>query len=329
MIWLWFAISAVLIVAAATQLARYGDAIALRTRLGGMLVGSLLLAGATSLPELLTTLNSLGQGIPNLAAGDIFGSCMFNVLLLGVLDIIHYRSRILRRVAMRHALTAGLATLLLGMAIFFILADIQVQILWVGLDSLLILGMYIFGVWVIRSTSRMTQAPEATLPVDPRVPGLLQASIGFASSAAALVIVAPWLVSSAGEIAHVTGLGTGFVGAVFVAITTSLPEVVTVTAAARYGAYDLAVGNLFGSNVFNMFALSSTDFWYLPGRYLGRIDPAFALVGLLAMLLTNMGLIGNLARLERRLLFVEVDAMLLIIGYCAGLWLLYSLGIGA
>ena len=62
MIWLQFVASAVVIVAAATQLAKYGDVIALRTRLGGMFVGTLLLAGATSLPELLTSINAVRPG---------------------------------------------------------------------------------------------------------------------------------------------------------------------------------------------------------------------------------------------------------------------------
>jgi len=328
MIWVQFLASAALLVGASIFLARYGDVIALRTRLGGLLIGTVLLAGATSLPELLTTINSLNQDVPNLAAGNMFGSCMFNIFLLGVLDIIFWRARVLRRVAMKHALTAALAVMLTGLAVFFILTPIDVQIGWVGLDSLVLIAMYFFGLWVIRSSglsSRAAEAPE----IPPKTPSLLHAGIGFAVAVGVLILVSPWMVRSSAEIATITGLGTGFVGALLVAIATSLPEVVTVIAAARIGAHDLAVGNLFGSNVFNMFALGLTDLFYTRGRFLGRIDPDFAVVGMMALLLTALGLIGNLARLERKLLFVEVDALLLILGYGAGMWLLYSLGIGA
>ncbi len=76
-----------------------------------------------------------------------------------------------------------------------------------------------------------------------------------------------------------------------------------------------------------MFALGLTDVFYLPGRFLGIIDPAFLLVGMLGLLMTGLGLIGNLARLERRVLFIEVDALALMTMYFAGLWLLYSRGI--
>jgi cation:H+ antiporter len=112
------------------------------------------------------------------------------------------------------------------------------------------------------------------------------------------------------------------------AFVTSLPELVTTIAAIRLGAYDLAVGNLFGSNLFNMFTLGVSDIFFTSGRFLGAIDPNLALAGLLGLLLTSLGLIGNLARVERRLIFVELDAFLIIVGYLAGMVFLYLRGIG-
>ncbi len=328
MTWLIFVGSSALVVLAATQLARYGDAIAVRTRLGGMFIGTLLLAGATSLPEVLTTISSLNQGVPNLAAGNLFGSNMFNMFLLASLDLLHRQARILRLVAMKHALTASLATLLAGLAIFFMLADVRWQFGWVGFDSLLIMGTYVAGVRLIQTSNPSSDVISEPIAEDAEVPGLRQAIIGFAVAAGVLVVVTPWLVRSSKDIAEITGLSTGFVGIALVGVVTSLPELVTMMAAVRLGAYDLAVGNLFGSNMFNMFALGLTDLFYLPGRFLAAIDPAFALTGLLGLLLTSLGLIGNLARVERRLLFVEADALVIMLGYGAGVWLLYSRGIG-
>jgi|GEM_PF-3462410 len=77
-----------------------------------------------------------------------------------------------------------------------------------------------------------------------------------------------------------------------------------------------------------MFALEVVDFFYTPGWFLGIIDPAFALAGLLGIVLILVALIGNLARLERRVLFIELDALFLIVVYVAGMYLLYSGGIG-
>ena len=97
--------------------------------------------------------------------------------------------------------------------------------------------------------------------------------MGFSLAAVGLVVVTPMMVSASTEIAEITGLGTTFIGTTLVAIVTSLPELVTTIAAVRIGADDMAIGNLFGSNLFNMFALGLTDVFYLPGRFLGVIDP--------------------------------------------------------
>jgi len=328
MVWLIFAGSSALLVLAAMQLAKFGDAIAVRTKLGGMFVGTLLMAGATSLPELLTGISSLRQGVPDLAAGNLLGSNMFNMFMLALLDLLFRQERILRRVATRHALTASLATLLIGMTAFFTLANIDTRIGWVGVDSLLLLATYVAGVRLIQSGNRGSggeAVPEEELE---GVPTLVRALIGFGLAAGVLIVVTPWLVSSSKEIAEITGLSAGFVGTALVALVTSLPELATTIAAVRIGAFDLAIGNLFGSNAFNVVALSLTDFFYLPGRFLGVVDPSFALVALLGLILTCLALIGNLARVERRLFFIEIDALIILLVYLGGMWFVYARGIG-
>ncbi len=328
MIWLRFGLSALFVVLAAVQLAKYGDVIALRTRLGGLFIGTILLATATSLPELLTAINSIQAGAPSLSGGDFFGSSMFNMLMLAILDLLHQQKRLLRQVAMQHALTAGLAILLMGIAIFAVLANVDVRIGWVGLDSLVLIGIYLYGMGLLNRNGRHLgggEPDEADLPEG--TPSLRTALIGFGLGTVVLVIVTPVLVRSSLGIAEITGLGVGFVGAAMVAVITSLPEAVTTIAAARMGAYNLAVGNLFGSNAFNMFALGIADFFYLDGRFLGVINPALMLAGIMGLLLTSMALIGNLAREERRLFFIEVDALVILIGYIVGMWVLYHQGI--
>lgn len=328
MTWLIFFACALIVVVSASRLAAYGDVIALRTGIGRLFIGTLLLATATSLPELLTAVNAIDQGEPNLTAGDIFGSGMFNMLLLAVLDLLHQQKRILRRVATVHALSGGLAVLLTGMAVFYILADIDWRIGWMGLDSLSLVLIYIFGMRLInRSSSREAGHEETEEEIPPGTPRLRTAVIGFAIATLILLVTTPWLVRSAVGIAEITGVSTGFIGIALVAIVTSLPEATSTLAATRLGAYDLAIGNLFGSNLFNIFALGLIDSFYTEGRLLGVIDPTLALAGLMALLLTTLGLIGNLAREERRILFMEVDALLILIGYGAGIWLLYARGV--
>lgn len=330
MIWLTFFVSAAVIVLAAIKLAEYGDAIGYRTGLGSMFIGTLLVASATSLPELLTAINSIQQDVVDLAAGGMLGSNMFNMFLLGVLSLLFFRQRVLRRVAMKHTLSGSVAVFVIGLATFFILARIGLRIGWVGLDSLLVAGTGVAGMWLIWANAPGTPgAPSAPTPEEEEgIPSLRRAFVGFVLAAVVLVLASPHLVRSSAAIADATGLSAGFIGTLALATITSLPELVTIIAAVRLGAHDLAVGNLFGSNIFNMFALGLTDLFYTRGTLLSAISPDLALVGLLGLLLTGVGLIGNQARLDRLVWAVELDGILLVVGYLVGLWFLYLQGIG-
>jgi cation:H+ antiporter len=326
MVWIQFIFSAVVIVIAANLLAKYGDVIALRTRMGGMFVGVILLAGATSLPEVLTTISAVQQGVPNLAAGNLLGSNMFNMFLLAILDLVHRKERLLRKAALKHALSGSLAVLMIGMVVFFIMANIKGSIGWVGLDSLAIIAVYVIAIRLIQTNASHGGRSAESYEIPEGTPSLSRGLLGFLVAAGILIIITPVMVRASTGIAEITGLGTTFIGVTLVALVTSLPELVTTIAAARMGADDMAIGNLFGSNLFNMFALGLTDFFYVQGRFLGVVDPAFLLVGMLGLIMTSMALIGNLARLERRIWFIEIDSLALILVYLGGLWLLYSRG---
>lgn len=327
MIWLEFFGSTVLIVIAARFLARYGDVISVRTGLGGVFIGTLLMAGATSLPELLTAVNAINQDAPSLTVGNIFGSSMFNMFLLAVVDLLFYRVHILRRVTINHAVSASLAVLIHAAAVFFILAEVDLSLGWVGIDSLVLIGVYIVGTRILVGNGDDSDAEEAE-EIPEETPSLRHALIGFAAAALALLLLTPILVSSSIAIAEETGLGTGFVGVALVGIVTSLPEVMTTISAARIGAYDLAIGNLFGSNLFNVFALGLVDFFFTDGRFLAEVSPAMTIAGMLALVMTTLALLGNLARnLTRggtRRLLTEIDALLIAILYVLGMLLLYD-----
>ncbi len=327
MAWVQFALSAAVIAFVAFKMTQYANVIAVRTRLGGMFVGTILLAAGTSAPEIITNASSVRLGVPNLAAGDLFGSCMFNMLILALLSVVCTRTRILRQVSTSHALTASLATLLTGMAALFVLARIPWRIGWLGLDSLSMILVYGGGIWLIRQENRRSGAPVG-IELDVPGIGLKHASLGFVVSLAVLVAASPWLVRAAKEIALITGLGTGLVGVTLFAFVTSLPEIVAVLVAVRLGAYDMAVGNLFGSNVFNMLAMGITDGFYTQGLFFSDIDANFALAGLIVLVLINLALVGNLARPEQKLWFVEPDALLIILTFVGGLLLLYHRGVG-
>ncbi len=336
MIWITFVVAAAIMVYAAIRLARASDVVAIRTDLGRMFVGTMLLALATSLPELLTMTSAIQEEAESLAVGSLFGSCMFNMALLAILDIAHRDAHVLRRVALTHAVGASLATLIIAAAVLFIQVDIDLSVGWVGVDSLTLVAIYLGGAWLIRSGTAETATRAAMIRTGPAseeslagLPSLKRASLEFAIAVVVLVLVTPTMVRSAIEIAEVTGLSQGFVGAALVAIITSLPEGVTTFAAARMRSFDMAVGNLFGSNLFNVFALGLIDVFYLRGRFLGAVDPVMATAGLLALVLAALAMVGNVARIERKVAGVEIDAMLILLVYGLGMWLLYSRGLVA
>ena len=131
------------------------------------------------------------------------------------------------------------------------------------------------------------------------------------------------LAKSAKDIADQSGVSTTFVGTSLVAVVTTLPELVTSLAAVRLGAFDLAVGNLFGSNAFNMAAFLFTDLAYAGGPLLGAIDSTHALTALWGILMMNVGLMGIVYRVEKRYWLIEPDSLVMILGYLLGLWLLF------
>lgn len=291
-----------------------------------MFIGLVLMAGATSLPELLTTINAFQQGIPDLAAGNLFGSNMFNMLLIGLIDVFFFRMRVLRFVANRHALSGSMAALMVGLAVFFVAGDIDIKIGWVGLDSIILMGTYI-GALVIIQKSSISPMEHAADVIDEGVPTLRRSIIGFSLATLALIMAMPYLVTSSNEIAEITGLTTGFIGTALVAFVTSLPELVATIAAIRIGTYDLAIGNLFGSNMFNMFALGFSDFFLTSGRFINVIAPEFLLVGLVSLLLTLIAVVGNQSQFKRKFLFIEIDALFLIVVYFLGMFLIYQRGV--
>jgi cation:H+ antiporter len=260
---------------------------------------------------------------------------MANMLILGVIDLMHRQKRVWQQAAFEQALSAGLGIFLTGLAAFFVLYGSDVKHGGLGLGSMLLLLLYIFGMrlvfrqerskWRQREQAKVAegQAVEETTPTNKRE-GLRRASIGFAVATLGLLVAAPFLAGSANAIAEQSGISTTFIGTALLGITTSLPELVTAIAAIRLGAFDLAVGNLFGSNAFNMAAFFFVDVAYRNGPLFNAVSDAHAMTALWSILLMSIGLMGIIYRVEERYMLIEPDSFLIILGYCLGLWLLFQ-----
>ena len=308
------------LVAAGTVLARSGDQIAARTRLGGVWVGSVFLAFATSLPELTTDVAAVRMGAPNLAAGDLFGRSMANMLILALINLLPAGAGIFRKAVLDHALYATLAILLTAVAALAILLRPSVTLLGLGPGSIAIIVVYLAGSRAIFRHSVLAQKAGTTAEMGgDGAHALRRAAIMFLAGAAVILVAAPAFARAAQELAVVTGVGDTVVGTWLVGFATSLPELVTSLAAVRLGAVDLAVGNLFGSNAFNMLIIPLLDL-ALGGRpFLGVISPVNAVSGIAAIALMAVAIAALVYRAEARFRLLEPSSAIIIVGYVLGL----------
>jgi cation:H+ antiporter len=176
-----FLATGIVVVFAATALARYADAIAESTRLGRLWIGAVLLAGATSLPELMTDISAVRLGATDLAVGDLFGSSMANMLILAVIDLMPPRRQVLQQATLDHALAASVAICLNAVAAVLVLVRPESSFLWVGPGSLLLLLAYVVGTRVVyRHALRQgaAQTPPAATETATQLPSLRRAVLG-------------------------------------------------------------------------------------------------------------------------------------------------------
>src|SRR4030067_200476 len=236
-----FIICTSVIVYAGTRLSKYGDIIAEKTGLGKTWIGVILMASVTSLPELVTGISSVTYaGVPDIAVGDVIGSCVFNMSFIAMRLVYFYEKK----------------------QISLFIQDMAAELKYKGIST-------------------------------------KTAILNFCVNAVFVVIAAIFLPKIGEGIAESTGLGQTFVGNIFIAISTSLPELVVCIAAVKIDAVDFAIGNLFGSNVFNIFILAIDDFLFTKGPLLSFVNQNHIISAVSAIAMTTTAIIGLTYRAER------------------------------
>jgi cation:H+ antiporter len=327
-LWIGFIVCSALIVYSGYKLSRYGDIIAEKTGMGRTWIGVVLMASVTSLPELVTGLSSVTfAGVPDIAVGDVLGSCVFNMLILAVLDGLYRPMPLSTKAHYGHVLSAGFGILLLSVvAASLFLRDRLSPFGWIGLYSLLCMLIYFTAermVYNYEKRQRAAYIRETAEQLKYADIPLKTAVIRYAANALVVVMSAVFLPRIGEGIAAATGLGQSFVGNVMIAVSTSLPEVVVCVAALKIDAVDLAIGNLFGSNVFNIFILALDDFFFLQGPLLSFASSAHIISALSAIAMTTVAVIGLTYRAEKKRLPMAWDSMGIVLMYMANIMLLY------
>ncbi|HUF04487.1 MAG TPA: hypothetical protein VMM38_09965 [Aridibacter sp.] len=330
MVWFEFIVCTLVILAAGTQLSKYGDIIAEKTGLGRTWIGVVLLASVTSLPELITGASSvLVFDLPEIAVGDILGSCMFNILIIAVLDFSSPRRAPISSSAHQgQVLTAGYAILLIGMVAFSIKGGANLPVLgWFGVSSVAFVVVYLLAMRMVfrYEKKRIAQLPPAEEDAQYADISKRRAYFLYAFNAVFIIAAATWLPHLGDRISEMTGLGNTFVGSVFIALSTSLPELVITVGAIRIGAIDLALGNLFGSNLFNIGILAIDDFLYTKGALLAVISSSHLVSAIAAIMMTAIAVIGLTYRTDRKFLFLAWDSVGIVSIFAASISILYAM----
>jgi len=337
----WALVTIFLVAAAAVwvsgaRLTRIVDVLALRTGMGHAFAGMLLLAGITSLPETATVGVAAGSGSPDLALANLLGSSAINVLLLAALDPVIGRGAMTAFIARPSTMLQGVLSMMILVAVAAAIGIGDVQVLGVGMWSI---TLAILAVGAFRLSSSYEQRTP-WIPAEPRDrdddQGAEAASDRSTTALwlavgglAAVIFVAGALLSWTGDaIAVQSGLGQSFIGFLLVGFSTSLPEVTAIIAAYRLGRYEMAVGDIFGTNIFNVGLLLLADVAHQGGPVLNIAGPFESVAALLGALMTGVLLLGLLERRDRTILRMGYDSATVIGLFLIGAALLYPLSRG-
>lgn len=335
-----FLAAAVVVWMAGVRITRYANVISERTGMGQALIGLLLLGGVTSLPELAVAVTSSISGDSELAVNSVLGGVAMQVAILAVADFLIGEKKALTHVIPDPTiiLQAGFKILLLSIVAASIMVG-DVPVLGVGIWMWLLAAVTVVSMWVLSRVQQdqpwipaskditkkaETDRAEKYAARDKDKP--LSWAIWRAAIAGVVIVVSGYVLSRTGDaIAEQTGLGQSFVGAVFLAIATSLPELSTVTSAMRAGLYTMAMSDIFGTNLFDisfLFIIDATDGGQATINQVGAFSGFAALIGITV---TAIFVVGLAERRNRTIFRMGYDSLAVLLVYLAGLVVLYFL----
>ncbi|MEE9293660.1 MAG: hypothetical protein V3W34_01675 [Phycisphaerae bacterium] len=338
------ALAGFVVILSGSRLTRLADQVATQFNLGGAWVGALLLATVTSLPEVVTGLTATWIGQVDMAFAAIFGSCSFNIVIIVLLNAVIGGGSILygdkRRV---HILSSSFGIVLISIAMLGVLSVSKFEsnlrlaqaLEWLAVGMIAV--TYILCMRMVYRTELEVSAEGGDVDQFRRTsgsPGLLP-KVGLISL---ILVGSAWWLAKTGDVLadhHIEWigrpLGATFVGFLFLALATSLPEIATGLSAVKIGNLDMALGNIFGSNMFNIFvipfmkiaSLLSGDALLMSGDDFHADRNIIACV--VPILLTGVVIGAMSYRSSRRVLKrLGIDSALLALIYLAGMVLLLS-----
>ncbi|MGV3742493.1 MAG: sodium:calcium antiporter [Burkholderiaceae bacterium] len=340
-----FAASGSVVWMSGTKISRYADVIARKSGIGHVAVGIALLGSLSSLPEIAVSLSSAISQSPVLAVNNLLGGVAMQVAILAVADAFIGRQPLTVTVTSPTVLLQGTLNVLLLTLVAAGIALDDVAFLGIGAWPWAILMVYGLAIWNIAQSqnrepwiaanAKEQKQKNARAEEEVRSKNSLQQQleqeslrkIGIRTAiAAGAILVAGFFLSQIGDaIAEQTGLGQNFVGAVLLALSTSLPEISIVFAAVRLKQYEMVIAEIFGSNAFSITLIFLVDALYAGKPVLGEVSKFSLFAALLAIFITTLFLVGLVERRDRTVARMGIDSLAVLIAYAGGLFLLYQL----
>ncbi len=323
-----FILCAAIIFFAGKRLTYYGDLLSELTGMGKAWIGLVLMSAVTSLPELMVGISSSAiVQSADLATGDILGSCAFNLGILSLMDLFTPKNRpLFRSVSQSHILAAAFGAMLVALAGLGLYLDVDMVVTpYIGITSISFATVYLIA---IKSIYKFQKSfPQVTSEARVRPNNLRLGQVVFRYALFALLIIATALPLPyfAEQIALQAGLGKSFVGTLFLAMSTSLPEIAVSLVAVRMGSVDMAVGNLLGSNIFNIFILFIDDLAYTQGHILKDASDANLVSVFMVILMAGTAIVGLIFPSKTKKILMAADTLVIFLLFIVNLILLYKL----
>ena len=343
-----FIVASVLVWFAGTRLSRYADTFAEQTGIGHAVVGALLLGGITSLPEVATTITASSIGDAEIAINNLLGGIALQVTVLVIGDIT-LGKRSLSSVLTSDAIyVQGIVGILILSVAVAIMVVGDVAIWHVGVGSALVVIMFAGGfsfisylesirwwksdpqqrtnIQNVKESLRLEESEDAEEENHKSVGDVLRSRLFLYMLLAALaVLVGGFIVVKSGEaIATRTGIGSSLVGAILVAISTSLPELSTTISAIKLKEYNMAFANIFGTNIFDAGFIFVADLFFMKGAILNEVGDFSIFAGVLSIALTAVYLLGLSIRNQKTFLRMGYDSWLVLVMYLSGLYIMIT-----
>lgn len=326
------------IIFAGSKLSKLGDEISEVSGLSSSWIGLIFLATITSIPELATSITAAITGSPNIAVGNIFGSNMFNMLIIAILDFLQGPGPVMLSVSATQILPASHGVFLMALAATGIFASDQIQTLTgnpndpfataIGFvfSAFILLG-WIVGAIIIFNAEKATVSDEKFFKI-PDKKKLRNLILKFTIAAIAVIISGIILIGLATAFANTDlnpsgqefKLGGSIVGTIIVAIITSLPELVVAISAYKIGAMNMAVANIFGSNTYNMLLFPIMDI-IMRKSVIASVDSTHIITASFGIILISIAIMGVIYRSRKSFLYLGWDALAILAFYVAGIFI--------